>query len=458
MLFSNTKAHFKNKLNYLLGCFSALLLLSSCEDPNELGLGLVEDNIQGKFIDTLSIDVSTVLLDSIATSGTGGLLVGQYTDPNAGTLKASTFFQLGLGSTWTLAADATYDSLRLVLNTSSNYYGDTTKAITFTANEVTSALAARTLSPVFPNEQPRSLFYSASALYNTSKVLVAPTALTTFSFLPRPVRKDTLLVPLSDELGRQWFALRKAGDTKLTDNTSFQSYFKGLSLAPLEGSAVASFPAASTVVRLYYSETVSGAKVSKVHDFPIVNSSLQFNKFENDFTGSPLAGIVRGEELPAAAANGVGVAQAGSGLMIKIEIPYLNRLKEQLKAEFVNHAVLIVEPLQGATTTNPYPVPSVLNLYRTNENNVPYATVNANYTAGSNVPPLAAGFNKDAGTNGRYEFIITQYIVDKLKDERLGSDNALFIAPASSAYQSSVGRLVVGAQRIKLKVYYTTIK
>ncbi|WP_172798108.1 DUF4270 family protein [Pontibacter akesuensis] len=465
MLFAKKKSPSKYSLHYLFACLSALLVLSSCEDPNELGLALVEDNVQGNFIDTLTLDVSTVLLDSVATSGTSTLLVGKYNVPNAGTLMASTFFQVGLGATWTLAADATFESIELILPTSGYYYGDTAAALTVDVNEVTSTLRTRALSPVFPNEEPRSLFYQANAIYNNSKVAVAATPLATHTFTPRPLSKDTVIVSLADELGQQWLALRKADNASLTDNAAFLTYFRGLNIAPVQGNAVIGF-SSTPVVRLNYSETVNGARVAKSHDFPLNNTSVQFNKITNDFAGSPLEGIKRGEELSAQASNGVSVAQGGSGLMIKVEIPHLNRLKEQLKPEFINQAVLIVEPLAGSQTAYPYPVPPSLALYRTNENNVPIMNVLADFGSTAREPqPLIANFIKSttAGQNNRYEFIITEYIVDKLNDARIGTDNALFIAPPPSAVQNGVSRLVIGAQdkgtkNIRLKIYYTTIK
>ena len=129
MQFSRIKTLLHHKVTMFLCCCVALV---SCEDPNELGLGLVDDNIAGKYTDTLTVNVSTVYLDSLATSGTGNMLAGQYTDPHSGTVLANTFFQVGLGSaTWTVAADATFDSLTLLLPYSGYSYGDTTQAVTY---------------------------------------------------------------------------------------------------------------------------------------------------------------------------------------------------------------------------------------------------------------------------------------------------------------------------------------
>ena len=71
------------------------LLLASCDDTNEVGLELEDGNLTAFYTDTVTVSVSTVLLDSIATSGTGTMLVGQYEDAIVGKTTASTFFEIG---------------------------------------------------------------------------------------------------------------------------------------------------------------------------------------------------------------------------------------------------------------------------------------------------------------------------------------------------------------------------
>ncbi|RIJ36724.1 DUF4270 family protein [Pontibacter oryzae] len=462
MLFS--KSSFKNKFNYLLCCLGAILALSSCEDPNDLGLELVEDNVSGKFVDTLTINVSTVLLDSIYTSGTGSLLVGRYTTPNAGTLSASTFFQLGVGSTATIASDARYDSLKLIMPLSGGYYGDTINTVTLNVFELSSDLKLRDLPTVYPVERPLSYFFRSSALYNKSKVGVKPDPLTSYSFSPRPVSKDTLLIPMPNTLGQMWFDMRVAGDEQLSETSSFMTFFKGLNITSPEGTSVLNFATTGTLVRLYYSEpsTSGGNRVQKFIDFPLTNSSTQFNKFSSDFTGSSLDGIKHSKELAASVTNEVSMAQAGAGLMIKLDIPHLDKLKQQLKPEFINKAVLIVEPSRSFATTYPYPVPTAVTLYETGSNGIIYSPIPFDYDAQGN--PITSSFIKssETSTDGRYEFSITEHLIKRLRDERI-TNQPLYLAPSPSAFNTTASRLVVGAQNkniknVRLKVYYTTIQ
>ncbi|WP_276497710.1 DUF4270 family protein [Pontibacter litorisediminis] len=465
MLLPTPKSLFKNKINHLLCCLGAVLLLASCEDPNDLGLELVEDNVSGTFTDTLTINLSTVRVDSIATSGKGNMLVGQYTTPQTGTLRASTYFQVGPGSSLAApAAEATYDSLKLfLLPTSGYYYGDTTQSITLSIHELASALTPRALPPTVPQEEPNSYFYQGSGLYNTTKATVKQDPLGTYTFAPRPVRKDTLAIPLSDELGQQWFDLSKAGDERLKSNASFVAYFRGLGIMATAGNAVLGYPASGAVVRLYYSEPSAsgGARTVKTYDFLPANSNLQYNKFDGNYTGTPLEGLQNSKEVPASASNGISVAQSGTGLVIKLEIPHLEKLKEKLKPEFINKATLVIEPFRGATTTYPFPVPAVVGLHETS-NNVLYAPLTMEYGRPDQPVALTSTFVKssETATDGRYEFSVTEFLIQRLKNERL-TGRPLYLIPGD--FGNGVSRLVVGAQdpaikNVRLRIYYTTIQ
>jgi len=457
MRFSRIKTLLQNKVTLFLCCCVAL---ASCEDPNELGLGLVDDNIAGKYTDTLTVRVSTVFLDSVATSGSGNMLAGQYTNPYSGTAMASTFFQVGLGATaWTVAEDAAFDSLELILSYSGYSYGDTTQSATFKVHRLTSAITPRKLSQYFFNEEPYSFMYADNALYNTSNTATAPDSLSSFTIRPRPLSKDTFAIALSDELGEEWLALKKANDTKLTDATNFLSYFHGLKISSAAANAVVGFTAASAKVRLHYSETVDGTKTARTRDFAAINSALQYNQFLTNLEGSELEGLVRGgEPLPAnQTGNKVSVAQGGTGLAIRVDIPHIASLKGQVPVDLINRAVLVVEPLLN-TTQYPFPVPPNLALYSTNGSNKPLAPLVSEQTA------LEVAYKEPNQQNpgGRYDFNLTQQIVELLRDENPGAMSLLLTAP-SAGYRQQVSRLVVGGsenqqQSIRLKVYYTTIK
>lgn len=462
MLFSKTKALIQNKFNYLLCCLSALFVLAACEDPNELGLELVDDNISGKYTDTVTVNVSTVLLDSLSASGTGTILVGQYTAPSVGTLTSASYFQVApTTSLVTLESEARFDSIKLILPYAGYTYGDTTQNLTLQVNELAAEPRTSSLPPILGKEDPISLFYQSNAIYNIRRFAVKDEPLASYTFVPRPANQDTIEVDLPNTLGQQWFDMLKVNDERIRDTESFTNYFKGIRLQATAGASVIAIPTSATKVRLYYSKPVNGIREAFEFDFDLVNTSLQYNRITNNLEGTPLAGLARGKALPAANTGGLAVVQTGAGLAIKLEMPYLQKLREVLEPNFINKAVLVVEPKEGSAVTYPYPVPQTLGLYVSGPNNVPLGAVAVEYDRDG--APLTSSFlrSTEPGKVGRYEFSVTEYLINTLKNPST-SQNALLLAPDLSNYNKNVNRLLVDQmareKSIKLKIYYTTIK
>ena len=108
-----------------------MLLAAGCtKDIGSIGVGLpnAQTNTGAYLLDTLTIRASTVLRDSVVTSGSPYLLVGRYTDPVLGTLTARSILRLGVaGGNFRPDPTYQYDSLTLVLKPDAYRYGDTTK-------------------------------------------------------------------------------------------------------------------------------------------------------------------------------------------------------------------------------------------------------------------------------------------------------------------------------------------
>ena len=107
------------RLCLLAGAVAGVL---ACEEPKEIGLPPTTP-VDIAYSDTLQAFRSTVLLDSVRTYNTSQLLLGSYTDPTFGKVKASSYVQLTLsGLAFTIqdadkkdipTAKIVYDSTRL---------------------------------------------------------------------------------------------------------------------------------------------------------------------------------------------------------------------------------------------------------------------------------------------------------------------------------------------------------
>ncbi len=80
-------------------------------------------NVQYSLMDTLQVQMRTVQLDSVRTSGTGTGLVGSYTDPVFGKFTSHTTFRVDLPVNTAPDLRAIYDSLELIIRPDGHYYG-----------------------------------------------------------------------------------------------------------------------------------------------------------------------------------------------------------------------------------------------------------------------------------------------------------------------------------------------
>ena len=71
--------------NFILTWFGVITVFIACNnEPGSLGVAYstVDKDYAVVLVDTIKVAASTVLLDSIPTSGTGSILIGRYSDPN----------------------------------------------------------------------------------------------------------------------------------------------------------------------------------------------------------------------------------------------------------------------------------------------------------------------------------------------------------------------------------------
>src|SRR5262245_32126329 len=123
-------------------CFLFAGLLSSCYKKDiQVGEELAESHTRIISVDTVSVVLSSYVLDSFATSVISWSIVGNYNGSFVGNTLVITLFHPGLP---TLSEDVTpllpkfavYDSLELIMHPSGYYYGDTTKPFSISVFEL----------------------------------------------------------------------------------------------------------------------------------------------------------------------------------------------------------------------------------------------------------------------------------------------------------------------------------
>lgn len=386
------------------------------------------------YFDTVSIKVSTVLGDTIATSNASRLLVGYHQDERLGSVTAKSIFQIGITHPVVLDKFNTdYISLKLFFKRDKYSYYDTTQEQTFS---------------VYQLKQSLRLFNGY--LYNSSKFSIYEKSLGSVTFLPNPRRGDSLEVALPDSIGRQLMQMAYEGDYRLATNADFQQFIKGFAILPdtTNSRSVMGFTL-KPEMRLYYLDRSTLPSTIQHVSFGL-NNNIFFNNIHSWRDGSSVAPLKKiGDMVSSIETNNEGYFQSGVGLQMRIEMPYLRNLLADDRGFVFNKAILEIMPIVGSYKQDP--LPTVLSVYAVNEHN--FLISNA---------AQAARLIKDTdlGRNTHYTADITSFVNSQIQNDAINK-NALLVLLDDATFRSTVNRLYVGDQRnfynMKLKLYYLTL-
>jgi hypothetical protein len=431
--------------------FSGILFLSSCQKSDSVSLS--QDQLLAIAItDTINLETSTLLLDSLPTAAQGLLLAGTITDRELGRIRAISYFQVappGL-SDLTLPDDAVFDSLSLKLTYSGYHYGDTTVQQTLSAHQLSSRLAI-TSSPGYLEPEESNVFSSSATFYNRTMPEFKPDPIASRIFKPRPASGDSLLLKLPDPLGRDLFNMVRNNDSRINNTEEFLNYFKGIALQS-DGDAVIGYKDSAQVKMHYSYMGTDGLKKKNQIIFDLYDTNYQFNSFSADRSNTALRDLsLQNRIIPASATDNKTYLQGGIGLVTKISIPYIAYLSGDDHVS-INKAELHI---QSTTGSNKYlALPKELTLFVANANNVPQSILT---DASGN--PIVPGLNQQLSgiEKASYSASLTNYIGNYLKSY---SNTSLLLSLPAKELESSLGRLEIGSANhpsanIKLIITYT---
>jgi hypothetical protein len=418
----------------------------SCTKPSiNFGTNFGSDNSTNVIaVDTFSIKLSTVFLDSFPTSGSGTMLLGQYKDPYFGNIGSRSFSEITYpGTLPTLSTLSVFDSMELIMEINKNFYGDTTKVQRFEVSQLTRLLD-------YPGIQ--------TAFYNINSIPFDPTVLGSVDVQINPTAGftsqktgDSVKIRLPDAMGMQFFNLLFNQSDTVKNSNTFRGFFKGLAIYPdptLPG-AIYGFKD-SIFVRLHYHEP--GVVYQPLFvDFPYTNRNNQFNNITVDRTGTPIEAISRqNPEIPSAASGNAAYLQSATSVYVKLLFPTISRLLQYPDYLSVMKAELVIKPVDG-TYSPIYSLPPQVNLSTTTEANTLGTTLSSG-TGNLTVDYLY-------GANTSYSYDVTSYIQQQiLKGVEDNGKNGLLLTIPASSYNTSFNRVVVGDQFSPLKVNQISLK
>jgi len=438
-----------NKIQKAFLLLAGLLVLAvSCKKSVvNYGQQALTDDPNIIFMDTMSVDLSTLQRDSFVTSADNLFKVGVHEDSIFGKYEATAYMQVGL-PTNTISGinNCVYDSIVFITKFTGATYGDTTEPFTLKVNRLNQQIKAD-ITPIGYNVD--SLTYDAAPL---GSVLLTNT---------RPSQQKQFTVRLSDTFGSRIFGMLNRNSDTTSNYEIFNTFFNGLAITGKGANNRSIYyfqnigTNGGTVMRLYY--TLNGT--SPVHssmDFPISPSAYQFNGYKYDKTGTFLSLFTpkKWQSIPSAQTGDRVYLHGNSGMYPILSIPSIFALKELHPYVKVVKAELEITPsLQNYGPNTYYFLPPTLGLRMINIENKAIGNFIYEPSAATTVQAGNLVIDNLNHVGTKYTFDITQYVNSTLEGG-IFTQVPLSLVPLNDNIEN---RLIlnnaIGNRSVKLKLY-----
>jgi hypothetical protein len=415
--------------------------LAACSSDNfTMGGRFLNSDVRTVIIDTCSIKVSTVSIDSVVTSGKGAILIGSHSDNISGRTQCTAYVTFTVPESQNPPeAEVVFDSIDLEMRLNGIWSGDTTLYHSF---------------DVYPLESIIEL-PDNNDFYTTDTASVGNILLASFTIRPKPHSGDILSVRLPDNLGVDLLARIMSDDEVLGSQDRFMNYLKGIAIVPgPENNSLLGISLSDTsmVIRLHYHYSTLTRTEGVISITPL--QSKCFYGVRTDRTGTPFNDL-KGSELSSSLTGNMSLVQALTASYMKIEFPYLNNLLELGDYCSVVKASLIVYPVKG-TYSSIMPLPEDLSLYISNENDVTVSAI----TTYSGDALQTGNLVRDElfGIDTYYTYDITSFIEGQAGAFGIYKRNLQLIVPEDDL-SVTINTLVAGDSyyprgRISIKITY----
>ncbi|MCK5028352.1 MAG: DUF4270 family protein [Bacteroidales bacterium] len=406
---------------------SAILLLAyllpSCNNDNLiLGENFIDNTTRIVEVDTFSMVLSTIIVDSVKTSSTGTILSGCYEDGEFGNLSAKGFFRIGLPISDDVRVEESdvFDSLILVLPYSKYTYGDTNQIQRIDIYKLKEKLVRDDISDYYNSSDLETYDYSIGSL----------------DYYPRPHRDSVIEIRLDDSMGEDLFEKMKNNTEELSSYEEFLDYLYGFAIIPdnSKNSAIVGFKSLELRFNLYTSR-IKEEKEEIVYEFPSSDSQYHFSCLVSDRSGTVLEGLItQKNELNSKSADNKSYIQAGTGVLTKITFPYLNSILFDEK-DIITSVELILKPDNESYKTD---LPELISVYGTNKFNEFDLEDDESFIS-------YCEFNLDEQyhLDTYYSFNITDFIQEQLDEGFIDSDKGLLLTLPSPYFNTSLERLIL---------------
>lgn len=316
----------------------AILFIISCQNDTNFGYDILPDSDKKDLIitDTITLKVSTELMDTVVGSGVNKLLIGTCTDPVFGKTSASSALQFSISSYPVFLDSLIADSVLIYLPYSFNneiqeYYGEKNSSQTIQVYELNENIKYDSI--YFTNKNPESM-YSPDKLIGTA-------TLSPYS------KNDTILsIKLNQATVDKLFG---ADDAVYNTTTNFLEYFNGIYVKTTgDDNVIVKYSINDyTRMTMYYHYPSTPDIVEDYSLSANLGFCAHLNMFNHDYAGTEVLSNVNSDSIA--------YIQSMQGLKAKVEFPYIKDFEKLGNISIYRAELTVNTEDQAITNTSLYP-------------------------------------------------------------------------------------------------------
>jgi|WetSurMetagenome_2_1015567.scaffolds.fasta_scaffold44966_2 hypothetical protein len=397
---------------------------TACSDESStLGGGWVSSDFKSVVTDTCNVQLSTVKLDSVATSNLSSVQVGHYKGNNVGDINAEAFIEYNCAYfNRDYNTSYTVDSTTIKLRWQGDFMGDTTKVLPIKIYELSRNITLDNDGNLYNISPAISTYPKEWAQINT---YVYPT-----------LTKKQYEYRLPDSIGWRFLnkVLNTQGQNLMKNQQLFREYFRGLAFVP--GDGVSILPNiqkgdSSLVLTIYYraDNNTSEQKLTFTPTTPSFSkvtqnvSSSNFSDFCNNPTNNTVVSYNTGN---------MSLTQGTTGYYTKIEFPNLPGLSLYGQVVSVTSATLYLYPAVGTYSRDLNTLPKELNAYTASSDNAISSVLKSG--TGTNATTQNGNLKTDSDNPDiqYYSYDLTSFMQSNLSASNNSRQNIQLTLPSSS--------------------------
>ena len=412
----------------IVGLATAIMSIWGCtEEEPTIGLQFInEASFELASWDTLTMKMSTVMLDSFATSSASRLLAGSYRDSDFGMVNPCPYFRYSSQIPYTDKDPdlLKYNNTVLRLYYDGYYFNDTTQLQTLRVLELA-------------EEMEQENDDGDTQLYNTSEFNIkyengTDSPLGELTFIPHPTKSidggtGYIEIRLPDRLGEQIFDISYNDD--LEEYPDFTDIIHGFKIESDENNTAVLGFTTNAEFRINYTDYTAIPYEEKELIFSVEST----NDIEADQDNALTQSITESDNnLSSDQSGNMAYMMAGTRMALRIELPYLRNILYDNPAIAIDEVLLSIRPMIDRYKGNKK-MPSSLQGTIVNKDNE--AISDATFTAYLYEDDE---FDRD-----------TQYLVDINDFVQLQlaileeNENALLFVPSTNSFTESMDNLVI---------------